>query len=181
MPNRHSLLVLLAMSLLAWPLAALAADPVTWYSLDGGGVTRVTAGGFALGGTIGQPDAGSLSGGAYALRGGFWHGGASGTVGVDDGPATIQRFAFARPWPNPVRATSRVAFDLPRAARVALTIFDVSGRAVRTWDFGRLLPGHQERVWHAVDAGGRPMSSGVYFLRLDAERDRGVHKVIVIR
>lgn len=180
MPNRHSLLVLLATLLLASASPAFAVDPLTWHSLDGGGATHVTSGGFVLGGTIGQPDAGSLTGGGYQLAGGFWHGGASGTLGVDDGPAVIQRFAFARPWPNPVRANSRVAFDLPRAARVALTIFDVSGRAVRTWDFGRLPAGHQERTWHAVDAGGRPMSSGVYFLRLDAERDRGVHKVIVI-
>ena len=33
-----------------------------------------TGGGYSLGATIGQPDAGAASGGAYSLRGGFWAG-----------------------------------------------------------------------------------------------------------
>jgi hypothetical protein len=83
--------------------------------------------------------------------------------------------------PNPVRARSRVVFDLPRPSRVALSIFDVSGRAVQRWDYGRLPAGRQERTWNAEDGGGRPLASGVYFLRLDTEREQGVHKVLVLR
>ena len=36
--------------------------------------TRGPGGGYSLGATIGQPDAGAASGGAYSLRGGFWAG-----------------------------------------------------------------------------------------------------------
>jgi hypothetical protein len=44
-------------------------------TIDGGGATFSSAGAFALGGTIGQPDAGPLQSGAtYELRGGFWPG-----------------------------------------------------------------------------------------------------------
>src|SRR5437879_5229914 len=49
---------------------------LSWYTIDGGGATFSTGGAFQLGGTIGQPDAGSfstpLSGGAFTLVGGFW-------------------------------------------------------------------------------------------------------------
>ena len=41
-------------------------------SIDGGGSMNSTAGGFQLSGTIGQPDAGVLSGGGLTLAGGFW-------------------------------------------------------------------------------------------------------------
>ena len=41
-------------------------------TVDAGGATFSTGGVYRLGGTIGQPDAGALSGGAYALAGGFW-------------------------------------------------------------------------------------------------------------
>lgn len=41
------------------------------YSIDGGGGTS-TGGSFALHGSIGQPDAGPMNGGAYTLQGGFW-------------------------------------------------------------------------------------------------------------
>ena len=49
---------------------------LTWSTVDGGGATFSTGGTYSLGGTVGQPDAGTMSGGTYALSGGFW-GGAS--------------------------------------------------------------------------------------------------------
>lgn len=47
---------------------------LTWSTFDGGGATPPgSAGGsYELSGTIGQPDAGNASGGAYSLGGGFW-------------------------------------------------------------------------------------------------------------
>jgi hypothetical protein len=50
---------------------------LTWNSIDGGG-TMFSMGGYSLGGTIGQPDAGTLSGASYTLAGGFWVGGSNG-------------------------------------------------------------------------------------------------------
>jgi hypothetical protein len=44
---------------------------IDWSSVDGGGGTS-TGGVYAVSGTIGQPDAGSMSGGIYQLDGGFW-------------------------------------------------------------------------------------------------------------
>jgi hypothetical protein len=49
---------------------------MSWRTVDGGGGTS-TAGGFTVHGTIGQTDAGILSGGGYAILGGFWGGIAS--------------------------------------------------------------------------------------------------------
>jgi hypothetical protein len=42
------------------------------FTIDGGGVMRSTGGDFELSGTIGQPDAGSLTGGDVEVTGGFW-------------------------------------------------------------------------------------------------------------
>ncbi len=44
---------------------------IDWYKVSGGGGTS-TGGVYAISGTIGQPDAGVMSGGNYALQGGFW-------------------------------------------------------------------------------------------------------------
>ena len=48
---------------------------LTWSTIDGGGYTWSEGGGYSLGGTIGQPDAGAISGEGYTLAGGFWGGG----------------------------------------------------------------------------------------------------------
>jgi hypothetical protein len=41
-------------------------------TVDGGGVMASGDGSFELSGTIGQPDAGALSGGNFSVTGGFW-------------------------------------------------------------------------------------------------------------
>ena len=67
-------------------LVLLAAVPVlaqsggeydlSWSTVDGGGWTFSSGGDYVLGGTAGQPDAGMMTGGDYAVGGGFWGGGA---------------------------------------------------------------------------------------------------------
>ncbi len=44
---------------------------VDWLTIDGGGGTS-TGGVYSVTGTIGQPDAGRMSGGNYSVDGGFW-------------------------------------------------------------------------------------------------------------
>jgi hypothetical protein len=54
-------------------LAAPEEFSLAWWTVDGGGASS-QGGGYAVRGTIGQPDAsGAMQGGVYAMRGGFWH------------------------------------------------------------------------------------------------------------
>jgi len=50
---------------------------LSWWTVDGGGGAWSSGPGYSLAGTIGQPDAGVLSGPDYTLGGGFWQGGGS--------------------------------------------------------------------------------------------------------
>lgn len=73
--SRYLLWALLPLLLLA-PALVLAQSggpyDLSWSTIDGGGYTFSTGGTFELGGSAGQPDAGSMSGGSYMLGGGFW-------------------------------------------------------------------------------------------------------------
>jgi hypothetical protein len=44
---------------------------IDWSTIDGGGGAS-TGGVYTVTGTIGQPDAGAMSGGSFTLQGGFW-------------------------------------------------------------------------------------------------------------
>lgn len=68
-----SLIVLFAFSMTALAQSG-GSYTLTWFTVDGGGGNS-GGGSYALGGTIGQPDAATMTGGAYALGGGFWGGG----------------------------------------------------------------------------------------------------------
>ena len=62
---------LLGLGPLAFCPSASAQYSIDWFKIAGGG--GASAGGdFSLTGTIGQPDAGVMSGGSYGLAGGFW-------------------------------------------------------------------------------------------------------------
>jgi hypothetical protein len=72
-------LLLVCVAALAWGVrgyvsAQSGGYDLTWSTLDGGGYMFSAGGGYSLGGTVGQPDAGALSGGSYTLVGGFWGG-----------------------------------------------------------------------------------------------------------
>jgi hypothetical protein len=73
---RLALCALALVALLAVALAGAAAAQggyeLSWWALDGGGGTGSAGPGYSLGGAIGQPDAGSMSGPGYVLAGGFW-------------------------------------------------------------------------------------------------------------
>lgn len=62
---------------LALVASAHAQFDLAWHTIDAGGATFSSGGVFEIGGTIGQPDAGTLTGGIFELAGGFWAGSAT--------------------------------------------------------------------------------------------------------
>jgi hypothetical protein len=69
-------MVLLGMAGWAWNSLAQTNSTQTnytinYYSVDGGGGTS-TGGVYSVNGTLGQPDAGAMSGGDFSVVGGFW-------------------------------------------------------------------------------------------------------------
>lgn len=84
--RRLSIIVALLAAVLTvgttWAVRAGAYD-LSWWTVDAGGTTFSAAEGYALGATIGQPDAAVLTGRGYTLAGGFWGGGVAAAVELD--------------------------------------------------------------------------------------------------
>jgi hypothetical protein len=88
-----------------------------------------------------------------------------GTLAVEPG---VTRLALARPAPNPAGSATRIAFDLPRAGRVTLALFDASGRRVRTIVEGNREAGAYTLEVPARDDAEHALQAGLYFVRLTA-------------
>ncbi len=87
---------------------------------------------------------------------------------VNPGPA-VGPFGTVRlhqSLPNPTTRGTRIRFDLAVRGRVALEIYEVSGRRIRTLVDKDLAAGRHEIDWDGADAHGRRASAGVYFYRL---------------
>ncbi len=70
--------------------------------------------------------------------------------------------------PNPFNPTTTVSFDLARDQQVAVRIYAVDGRLVRTLAAGHLAAGRYTELWNGTDDGGRSVATGVYLLRLES-------------
>ena len=101
------------------------------------------------------------------------------STAVDDGPPLATRLLGARP--NPFNPQTTVAFDLARAGRVRLGIFDLRGRLVRNLMDDALPAGRHEVRWDGRDADGREAASGVYLCRLEADGVAPIEKLTLVR
>jgi flagellar hook assembly protein FlgD len=83
--------------------------------------------------------------------------------------------------PNPMRGMTSISFWLPSAGRVRVTIHDVQGRLVRELvnEYRRASVHHT--VWDGTDMRGHPVSGGLYFIVVEAEKHRTAGKVVLIR
>ena len=93
-------------------------------------------------------------------------------------PATLM---LAEAHPNPMRASSTIAFSLTRTGAVSLSVLDVQGRHVRTLAQGSLPAGEHRVEWNGLDGDGRPASAGVYLVRLEAEGHTLSSKIVRVR
>lgn len=104
---------------------------------------------------------------------------ASGTTDVGDSPDRPLAFALRAPAPNPFSGATRIAFDLPRTARVSLKVFDVAGRLVRTLADGELSGGEHAARWDGTNDSGLRVPTGVYLCRMNAGAFSATQRLIV--
>jgi hypothetical protein len=90
--------------------------------------------------------------------------------------------SLAVPAPNPFRAATTLAFDLPAAGRATLEIFDVTGRRVAVLLRGeRVAAGRHTVTWSGEDDRGARVAPGVYFAKLTAGDGERTRKLVRIR
>ena len=77
---------------------------------------------------------------------------------------------------------AEIAFRLPTATPVHLTVLDVRGRVVRRLLAGESLAGGERTVqWDGRDDVGRTAASGVYLFRLSAGTDSAHGRIVLVR
>jgi parallel beta-helix repeat protein len=84
-------------------------------------------------------------------------------------------------YPNPFNPRTTIAYDLPEADRVTLGVYDLLGREVAVLVRGYRPAGGHQAIWSGRDDRGRPVSSGVYLIRLITPRYTATGKVLLLR
>lgn len=97
-------------------------------------------------------------------------------------PGGDASFAALRPVvPNPVSRSARFAFDLHRAGRVALDVYDVTGRRVARVMDATLEPGTHSFQWNGQDGRGVRLGPGLYVYQLSMNGESVARRLILTR
>jgi subtilisin family serine protease len=106
------------------------------------------------------------------------------TLGATGAPVVVapSRFALGRATPNPFGTQTVIRFEIPRAGVHAdLTVYDVTGRRVKTLVSGPQTAGYHLVVWDGKDGGGHRVAAGTYFYRLRAGEFDQSHRMVRLR
>ena len=90
-------------------------------------------------------------------------------------------YALSQNYPNPFNPTTEIAFDLPAAVKVNLSIFNVLGQRVVTLVDERLDAGNHTVTWNSTNSGGNTVSSGIYFYRISAGSFSESRKMMLLK
>jgi hypothetical protein len=81
--------------------------------------------------------------------------------------------------PSPAHGAVRIRWQVPAASRVCLSIYDPSGRLVRTLTDKATAGDMHVTSWDGLDARGRHVAGGIYFCTLDNGAKRISRKLVL--
>ncbi|MGB7055951.1 MAG: SBBP repeat-containing protein [bacterium] len=101
-------------------------------------------------------------------------------VGVQENKIVSAERLLLEVHPNPAQTRSTIRYALPYEGRVSLSIYDVSGRLVKT-----LVDQYQKSdiysvIWKGKDTNDRKVAPGVYFCILSTDGEHASKKVVTI-
>jgi glucose/arabinose dehydrogenase len=106
---------------------------------------------------------------------------------VDDGAQggngnrTLPTSILLRNYPNPFNARTVIPYRLAEASDVELTIYDLTGRKIRTLVKGYQYPGDYRTTWDGRDHAEREIASGVYLYRLVTGTYEKTHRLVLMK
>ena len=91
-------------------------------------------------------------------------------------PVVPRSFTVHHAYPNPFNPATLISFDIPKAGKVNVAIYNLLGEKIVTLVDQEMTPGWKRIPWHA---GSLP--SGIYFYRVSYDRHRITNKLMFIK
>jgi hypothetical protein len=84
-------------------------------------------------------------------------------------------------YPNPFNPNTNIAFFMPKAGKVQLSIYNLKGQLVKDLVNQEVPAGHSVFAWDGRDYRGTPVASGIYSYRLHSENYTSSKKMILMK
>ncbi|MFQ5676573.1 MAG: FlgD immunoglobulin-like domain containing protein [bacterium] len=105
---------------------------------------------------------------------------AAAVTSVSEDPVPAE-FSLSQNHPNPFNPETKIRDRLAAVGNVELTIFDITGRHVRTLVHGAQNAGSHTAVWDGRDYRGKEVASGIYLYRLSVGKRVQTRRMVLLR
>ncbi len=103
-------------------------------------------------------------------------------TGIESGDAGVVAVnATGTVYPSPAMSSATIPFSLASGGAARVDVYDVSGRMVTTLAAEEMAAGQHSVVWDLSGAGGTPVPSGMYHVRISNAEWTGTTRLIVAR
>ncbi len=100
---------------------------------------------------------------------------------IGDTPDRPHTLALDQNYPNPFNPVTVIRYQTAQRSHVELSVFDVTGRHVRTLVSDVLEAGHHSADWNGLNDAGEPVASGVYLYRIKSDTSTISKKMLLLR
>ncbi len=102
-------------------------------------------------------------------------------VGNQDVPTNVKPAMLSQNYPNPFNPVTTIKFNMPKADKVNLSVYNVKGQLVKTLVNGIATAGNNEIRWTGVDNNNKSVSTGVYFYKLETSNHKEMKKMLLVK
>jgi len=112
------------------------------------------------------------------------------TLGTPDNPITITMstgantpttYNLSQNYPNPFNPVTVIAYQLPTASNVEISIYNIKGEKIRTLVNENREAGMYKVTWNGKDNNNNAVSSGIYFYRIITNNYSDTKKMILMK
>jgi hypothetical protein len=98
-----------------------------------------------------------------------------------EGEGVPVEFALHENYPNPFNPTTTLRFDLPEVSNLTLTIYNMLGQKVRTFNYQNTSAGYHSITWNATNDFGEQVGAGVYLYQLQTKDFVKTRKMVLLK
>ena len=101
-------------------------------------------------------------------------------VNENETPVPFEYHLFQN-YPNPFNPHTTLSYQLSEASMVEISVYDVSGKKVRTLVDSYKPAGKYSVIWDGCDSRKTKLSTGVYFIKMKADEFSASRKVLLVQ
>ena len=90
-------------------------------------------------------------------------------------------FYVLQNYPNPFNPTTNIEYDIFDDSFVKITIFDMAGGIVDILAYENQNAGRKKIAWNATTDAGAPLSSGIYFYKVEVDGSHQIKRMMYLK